>query len=117
MSFVYLFNGIASHVILQSAFNLVKSMDSARVRVFKLSKLLKAGLKKKGYIVLADAYIVAIVLGSNDKVLSMQALLRNKGINVAAVRHPTVAKNQECIRFSVRADHSEADINQLLEYV
>lgn len=117
-SFIYSTALPIVHVhLLSAAIEYVSNMDLARRKVFDLSRLLVRGLEKKGYRVLGDAYIVAIVLGTNEAVLSMQSLLRDKGINVAAIRHPTVAKNQECIRFSVRADHSEADINFLLDHV
>lgn len=58
--------------------------------------------------------IQAIILGSNQAVMSVSQRLKEKGILVGAIRHPTVAKNTERLRITFTANHTEAQVETLL---
>ncbi|MDX2425511.1 MAG: 8-amino-7-oxononanoate synthase [Cycloclasticus sp.] len=58
--------------------------------------------------------IQALILGSNQAVMSVSQRLKEKGILVGAIRHPTVAKNTERLRITFTANHTEAQVEALL---
>jgi 8-amino-7-oxononanoate synthase len=102
---------------IMKAVSMVETMAVSRNKLIELSCELRRGLIEKGYKLNGEHHIISIQLGSNKKVLQLQQKLRENHINCAAIRHPTVPKNQECIRFSLRADHSMSDIKRVLAYV
>jgi 8-amino-7-oxononanoate synthase len=53
-------------------------------------------------------------LGSNSAVLSASSYLKEKGILVGAIRHPTVRKSTERLRITLSAIHSESQVDNLL---
>jgi 8-amino-7-oxononanoate synthase len=58
--------------------------------------------------------IQALILGSNQAVMSVSQRLKEKGILVGAIRHPTVAKNTERLRITFTANHTESQVEALL---
>lgn len=65
-------------------------------------------------LIASPSAIQSIVIGSNQKTVSMQKTLRDKGFHVACFRPPTVPHNQACIRISLRATHTKANIDTLI---
>lgn len=55
------------------------------------------------------------IFQSNDQTLRAQDFLRTAGIEVAAIRPPTVPQNTARLRISLSARHSAQEINRLLE--
>ena len=55
------------------------------------------------------------IFGSNDRTLQARDSLRTAGIEVAAIRPPTVPENTARLRISLSARHSTAEISRLLE--
>lgn len=55
------------------------------------------------------------IFQSNDQTLQAQDFLRTAGIEVAAIRPPTVPQNTARLRISLSARHSAQEINRLLE--
>jgi len=58
--------------------------------------------------------IQPIVLGSEEKALAADALLRENGILAIAIRPPTVPAGSARIRLTFRADHTDDDMDRLL---
>tara|TARA_R110002074_G_scaffold145034_1_gene293163 strand:- start:35173 stop:36333 length:1161 start_codon:yes stop_codon:yes gene_type:complete len=58
--------------------------------------------------------IQALILGSNQAVMSVGQRLKEKSILVGAIRHPTVAKNTERLRITFTANHTESQVEGLL---
>ena len=58
--------------------------------------------------------IQPVILGSNELVVETADCLRQKGILVGAIRHPTVAKSSERLRITFSANHSESQVDELL---
>jgi 8-amino-7-oxononanoate synthase len=46
--------------------------------------------------------------------MSVSQRLKEKGILVGAIRHPTVAKNTERLRITFTANHTESQVEALL---
>lgn len=59
--------------------------------------------------------IQPLLIGSSECVMAVESALRNAGFLVGAVRPPTVAANAARLRITLCADHSENDIEQLLD--
>jgi len=55
------------------------------------------------------------IFGSNDRTLQARDSLRTAGIEVAAIRPPTVPENTARLRISLSARHSTPEISRLLE--
>lgn len=62
----------------------------------------------------STTHIVPVILGSNERVLHAQRVLRETGIWVGAVRPPTVPAGSARLRLCLRADLTEEDM-ELLE--
>ena len=63
----------------------------------------------------SDTPIQPIILGSNERVMSVSKYLKRNKMLVGAIRHPTVPKNTERLRITLSASHSEAQVDRLLE--
>jgi len=57
------------------------------------------------------------VLGKSERALAVAQCLQEKGLDVRAIRPPTVAPGTARLRISVHADHTEQQIDQLAEAV
>ena len=61
--------------------------------------------------------IQPILVGNADHALKLSQQLFGKGLHIAAIRPPTVPKNTARLRITLRADHTEQDIDQLLNAI
>jgi 8-amino-7-oxononanoate synthase len=85
----------------------VSAAESARrERLFASSRRLRAALG----VAAGDGPIVPLVVGSEKAALDLSRRLWDAGFFVPAIRPPTVPKGTARLRFSVTADHSEAEI-------
>lgn len=66
-----------------------------------------------GVSVLGGHYIVPVVAGSNESAMKLAAALRNRGIHCLAVRPPTVPPNRALLRFSIRANHTPFQLEEV----
>lgn len=62
----------------------------------------------------SETPIQPVILGSNSAVMSASSYLKEKGILVGAIRHPTVRKSTERLRITLSATHSESQVDNLL---
>ncbi|NET71291.1 MAG: 8-amino-7-oxononanoate synthase [Sphaerospermopsis sp. SIO1G2] len=62
-----------------------------------------------------DSPIIPVILGDNQHTLEVQAALRTRGLSVAAIRPPTVARGTARLRISLSAAHQPEHIEQLLD--
>ena len=90
--------------------------DDLRTALHANVARLQTGLRNAGYNVPQyRSAIVPVVLGSERAALDVAAHLRTAGISAPAIRPPTVPAGTSRLRFSVRANHSAADVDALLE--
>ena len=59
--------------------------------------------------------IQGVVLGSSERALMVSQQLKQAGIWLAAIRPPTVAKDSARLRITLSAQHSEQDIQYLVQ--
>ena len=57
--------------------------------------------------------IVPLVVGSNERALSLASHLRARGILAAPIRYPTVPPGAARVRLSLRADLTDEDMDEL----
>jgi 8-amino-7-oxononanoate synthase len=66
---------------------------------------------------LAESPIVPIIVGDAERALRLSAILEGEGLLVVAIRPPTVPMGQARLRFAFSADHSDEDVDRLIEAV
>ena len=66
-------------------------------------------------LLVSESAIQGVVLGSNERALTVSQQLKANGIWLSAMRSPTVAKGSERLRITLSAQHSDNDIKQLVQ--
>jgi len=85
------------------------------VRLRELTARLEEGLVSLGYEILPGAHpIVPLMLRDTDKTRRLVAALFDGGVLATGLAYPVVPRGDEEIRLQVNADHTEADIDQVL---
>ncbi|MEW9856174.1 8-amino-7-oxononanoate synthase [Novosphingobium sp. M1R2S20] len=101
---------------IDAALDLVPSMDAERSHLIALADRLRSGLAGLDIDHGASAtQIVPAVVGAEADAMSMAAALEAKGFLAAAIRPPTVPTGTSRLRLALRAAHTEADIDGVLE--
>ena len=101
---------------IDAALDLVPGMDTQRAHLAALGDSLRAGLTERGFDVAASStQIVPAIIGGEGETLALSARLLEAGMLAAAIRPPTVPQGTSRLRLALRATHSEADIDALLD--
>jgi 8-amino-7-oxononanoate synthase len=102
----------------EAGLDLLDAEPERRKRVCLLADQLRQRFKEAGLDTLQSAGpIVPVVLGKSERALAVAQHLQEKGLDVRAIRPPTVAPGTARLRISVHADHTEQQIDQLAEAV
>lgn len=102
----------------EAGLDLLDAEPERRKRVCLLADRLRQRFKKSGLDTLQSAGpIVPVVLGKSERALAVAQCLQEKGLDVRAIRPPTVEPETARLRISVHADHTEQQIDQLAEAV
>jgi 8-amino-7-oxononanoate synthase len=103
---------------IDAALDLVPQMEEERTHLARLADRLRAGLAQLGLDHGASAtQIVPAVIGGEAEALRLAASLEARGFLAAAIRPPTVPPGTSRLRLALRAAHSEADIDSLIEAI
>lgn len=95
---------------------LARTADDRRGRVFSKAAQLREGLRSLGLPAPdGPAPIVPIIVGEERRAIELMQRCQERGINVPAIRPPTVPLGTSRLRVSVRADHTDEQIGLLLE--
>ena len=95
---------------------LARTSDDRRARLFSKAARLRTGLRERGYPVEArETPIVPVMAGSEERALELMQRCLERGIYAPAVRPPTVPPGTSRLRISIRADHTDEQIDMLLE--
>ena len=98
----------------EAGLDLLDAEPERRKRVCLLADQLRQRFKEAGLDTLQSAGpIVPVVLGKSERALAVAQHLQEKGLDVRAIRPPTVAPGTARLRISVHADHTEQQIDQL----
>jgi len=84
-------------------------------RLHRLGSRLRQGLVDQGYEILTGAHpVVPLMVRDTNKTRQLVQFLTGRGVLATALSFPVVPRGQEEIRFQVSADHTDADIDELL---
>ncbi len=102
----------------EAGLDLLDAEPERRKRVLLLADRLRQRFQEAGLDTLQSAGpIVPVVLGKSERALAVAQRLQKKGLDVRAIRPPTVAPGTARLRISIHADHTEQQIDQLAEAV
>ncbi len=89
--------------------------DHLRERLTRNARRVRAGLRDCGFDVAggSDA-IVPLIIGGERDALALAHELERRGVFAPAIRPPTVPPGTARLRITVRADHTDADIDALV---
>ena len=86
-------------------------------RIAMLARRLRDGLASMGVAAAGFGHVVPIVLGTSGDAMSFAVALRRHGIEVQAIRPPTVPEGTARVRLTVTARHSVEDIDRVLRAI
>jgi 8-amino-7-oxononanoate synthase len=94
---------------------LAREADRDRAHLVRLGTRLRGAVQALGFRV-PDGVgpIVPIVVGPVDATLDLAARLRQSGINAPPIRPPTVPAGTSRLRVTLRATHTDADVDRLV---
>lgn len=88
-----------------------------REHLSHISRKLKDALTAKGYLSPTVSHIVPMIVGASEDTILKAEELQRKGFYALPVRPPTVPEGTSRIRFSLTADITENEINELIELI
>lgn len=95
----------------------LSGFQEKRQHLLQISRKLKKALTCKGYVCPSVSHIVPMVVGdSKDTILKAEELQR-KGFYALPVRPPTVPERTSRIRFSLTADITKKEIDELINSI
>jgi len=101
---------------IEAAITVMKAEPQRRQRVRELARRVRDELKSSGHQISdGDSPIIPIILGGEKRSLDAANSLREKGILAIAIRPPTVARETSRLRITVSCEHTDAEIQMLLE--
>jgi 8-amino-7-oxononanoate synthase len=95
---------------LDASLDVIEAEPERRVRLLALASHLRARLGLTG-----DSQIVPVILGSNERAVSVAEDLQREGFDVRAIRPPTVPEGTARLRVSVNANLSETILEQFVD--
>lgn len=95
---------------------LARTADDRRMRLHAKTSRLRAGLRELGFPALdAPAPIVPIIVGEEQRAMEFMERCLERGVYAPAVRPPTVPRGTSRLRVSMRADHTDEQVDLLLD--
>ncbi len=96
----------------QAAIALISDDDGPRTRLWSHIDRLQHTLETS-----LHSPIVPLILGPEDKALTAADLLAKRGLDVTAIRPPTVPEGTSRLRITLSAAHTDDDISRLIDAV
>lgn len=99
----------------RASLRLLQAENWRREKLQSLIQQFRNGAKQLGLTLMdSETPIQPLLIGDNAKAMAMSAALQQQGILITAIRPPTVPDGTARLRITFSADHSEADVVQLL---
>lgn len=103
---------------IDAALDLLPSLEEARIRLQHNSATVRQAWQAAGLDTgTSTTHIIPLRLGTDQAALAMSHRLEAAGILAVAIRPPTVPPGGSRLRFSLTAQHSEADLHYLTKKV
>ncbi len=115
----YIYTTNIPPIITYFALQNLNKIVSDQISFHKLSNIIEyfiaKAIEKKIPLISHDLTpIKSILINKVKKLLNIKDFLYKKGILVSAIRYPTVPKNKERVRISLNSNHTEEQINFLI---
>ena len=95
----------------------LSALQHKRAHLLQISEKLKEALTTKGYNCPSVSHIVPMIVGASEDTILKAEELQRKGFYALPVRPPTVPEGTSRIRFSLTADITEHEIDQLIKLI
>lgn len=92
-------------------------MQARRAHLQHISRKLREAVVGQGYTCPSVSHIVPLIVGSSEDTVIKAEALQRKGFYALPVRPPTVPEGTSRIRFSLTADITEEEIDQLITLI
>ena len=93
-------------------------MQDRREHLARISRTLREALQAKGGTdAPAQSHIVPLIIGPSADTVLCAELLQRHGFYALPVRPPTVPEGTSRIRFSLTADITEQEIEEIIKYI
>jgi 8-amino-7-oxononanoate synthase len=105
---------------LQTSLHLIERDEWRREQLQRLIARLQTGLAQglqgsTWQLGVSSTAIQPLMIGPNDAALAVMQGLRERGLWVPAIRPPTVAEGTARLRIALSADHTETDVDRLVQ--
>ena len=97
-------------------FERLPELGGEREHLKRISRLLASALQGRGGEISAS-HIVPFIVGENEACIEVAEQLQRKGFYCLPIRQPTVPQGTARIRFSLTADVTEEEIQELLDVI
>jgi len=106
----------ATAAAIEAAIEVIRNEPQRQQRVRRLAQQVRNELRRNGLqITDGDSPIIPVILGSEKRALDAAAHLREKQILAIAIRPPTVARETSRLRITLSCEHTDGEIEKLLE--
>jgi len=103
---------------IDAAMDLIPSMDKEREGLFGKAEHLRNALHELGFNTsTSTTHIIPLVIGDEEKTLSLSRWLEEKGILAVTFRYPSVARGDSRIRLTLSAYHTWDHIEMLVGFL
>lgn len=112
--------GLSPSVVgaLDAAVELIPGMDEERLKITNNARYLRTKLNDMGLDTgSSDSQIIPVIVGSEQKAMSLSGHLETDGFLVSAIRPPTVPENRSRLRITVTALHDKEHMDSLLHSI
>lgn len=98
------------------ALEIIEKSSKEREELEKTAMYLITELRNLGFNVKdSNTPIVPLIIGDEEKTISLSLFLREKGIFTPPIRYPAVRKGEERLRLTLMATHTKDDIDFLIK--
>jgi 8-amino-7-oxononanoate synthase len=101
----------------RKSIELIQKEQWRREKICELSTLFTSLLSPNVELITTQSSIHAIIIGDENKALSISEKLKKQGVWLTAIRPPTVAVNSSRLRVTICANHNSEDIKYLAECI
>jgi 8-amino-7-oxononanoate synthase len=86
----------------------VRDDDANRTKLHAATSLFRRTLASRGVQAAGSHYIVPVVLGDDKRAVEAAACLQSVGLDIRAIRPPTVPEGSSRLRIAIHANHDDA---------
>jgi 8-amino-7-oxononanoate synthase len=106
----------ANSAAIMQSLKIIEQENWRREKLFELIDYFKQRMQSLDFALMpSDTAIQPVVVGDNQRAMSLAQTLFEQGIHVVAIRPPTVPAGTARLRITLSANHQKAHIDQLIK--